>query len=694
MFAVGKTPAVAADAYRLDPVVVTAEKTEQNLQEVPISVTAITAGEIKDSGIKTIQDFSRRVPNLFTANWGMRGNSFVFVRGIGAVNNEPAVGFNVDGVSYMDSRVFDSDLYEIERIEVLRGPQGTLYGKNSLAGVINIITKKPDNEAHFGVEQTLGNYQHFGATAFVRAPIVNDHLFFGVSGSFEKRNGYSENSFLHKDVDHREDYSGRAQLRWTPTDKIDITATVDGEKLHDGVFPLQERHEAQADPHVVSFDYNGMDKREALGGSLRASVDLPWFNVTSITAFRGYDDTTKNDQDFTPFDIMRAREELEDRQFTQELRLSSLKGVAPFKWLAGAYVYHRKRDQLLDLFYGQDAVNWGLTPFTMQNRANADLTTKGAALFGQGTYTLFDKLDVTLGLRYEKEKNEMDYSSRTSTAGIPLPVMDFDHSGSRTDGMFLPKFQVDYRWTDNFMTYAGISRGYRSGSFNTSFMDPSDFSFSPEYSWNYEAGFKSSLFDNRLTINGAIFDIELRDQQVTQVLPNANTVIRNAGKSRNYGFELEASALLPKGFQLDAGYGYTKAEYLRYSDRGTGVDYRGNTPPLAPKYTYTIALQHTLPLVPSFKLLGKEDFLNWVNRFEVQGVGNFYWNDANTLKQAPYELLNLRSSLETDNFSAIFWVNNLTNRKFNSVAFQRDPTTDLAEIGTPRTVGVTLRMEF
>jgi iron complex outermembrane receptor protein len=296
----------------------------------------------------------------------------------------------------------------------------------------------------------------------------------------------------------------------------------------------------------------------------------------------------------------------------------------------------------------------------------------------------------------------MDYVSRYSSGGMPAPYlgMDFSHSGSRTDDVFLPKFQADYRWTENFMTYASVSRGYRSGSFNTTFLDPSDFSFAPEYSWNYEAGFKSTLFDRRLTVNGAVFDIELRDQQVTQVLPNANTVIRNAGKSRIIGFELEGSALLPLGFQLDAGYGYAKAEYLRYSDRdtfGNKVNYAGNTPPLAPQYTFNIALQHTLPVVHSFHMLGKEDYLNWVNRLEVQGIGDFYWNDANTLKQNSYELLNLRSSLETENFAVIFWVNNLTDRKFDVVAFEH-PLVGLSgvatEVGAPRTVGVTLRMEF
>ena len=157
-------PAGAEETYKLDPVLVTAEKRTENVQDVPVSVTAISEQQIKDSGIRSIQDVARQVPNLFIANWGFRGNSYAFIRGIGAVNNDPAIGFYVDDVNYMDSRVFDTNLFDIERIEVLRGPQGTLYGRNSLGGVVNIVTKKPDNEFHYGLEQTVGNENLYETT--------------------------------------------------------------------------------------------------------------------------------------------------------------------------------------------------------------------------------------------------------------------------------------------------------------------------------------------------------------------------------------------------------------------------------------------------------------------------------------------------------------------------------------------------
>ena len=631
-------PAGAEETYKLDPVLVTAEKRTENVQDVPVSVTAISEQQIKDSGIRSIQDVARQVPNLFIANWGFRGNSYAFIRGIGAVNNDPAIGFYVDDVNYMDSRVFDTNLFDIERIEVLRGPQGTLYGRNSLGGVVNIVTKKPDNEFHYGLEQTVGNENLYETTLYMRAPLIKDKLFFGVSGTSEQMDGYNTNDFLDKKVDRRRGLNGRMQLRWMPTDKLDVTANVDGEKVNDGVFPLTDMDQADKNPHHVSYNYEGRDKRDTLGSSLRVAYDAPWFKVTSITAYRGYNDVTRNDQDFTPYDLITAREDIKDRQFTQEFRFASPEGSRPPKWLGGLYLYKKHQDHTLDLNYGQGAADMGMVPMAMTNAADSDIKTYGYAVFGQATYTLFDKLDLTAGLRYEYEKNKLDYAS------------DYD-----------------------------VQRGV---------------AYKPEYSWNYEVGFKSSWFNNRVNFNTSLFYIDLSDQQVTQVLPTANTVIRNAGKSRSMGFEVEASALITEGLLFEGSFGYTDAKYRRYSDKVSGMDYAGNRTPLAPEYTYNLALQYSLPLLESFDFFHKEDSLTWITRAELQGVGKFYWNDANTLKQDPYELVNLRTGLETDNYSITFWAKNVFDKKYNCVAFAFSGSSALAQVGAPRSFGVTFRADF
>ena len=332
----------------------------------------------------------------------------------------------------------------------------------------------------------------------------------------------------------------------------------------------------------------------------------------------------------------------------------------------------------------------GMVPMAMTNAADSDIKTYGYAVFGQATYTLFDKLDLTAGLRYEYEKNKLDYASDYLAGGMVVPGMSSDIRGRKHDDVFLPKAQIAYRWTPDFMTYAGVSRGYRSGGFNTSFLDVSDLAFDPEYSWNYEVGFKSSWFNNRVNFNTSLFYIDLSDKQVTQVLPTANTVIRNAGKSRSMGFEVEASALITEGLLFEGSFGYTDAKYRRYSDKVSGMDYAGNRTPLAPEYTYNLALQYSLPLLESFDFFHKEDSLTWITRAELQGVGKFYWNDANTLKQDPYELVNLR----TDNYSITFWAKNVFDKKYNCVAFAFSGSSALAQVGAPRSFGVTFRADF
>lgn len=671
------------DPLQLDPLLVTAEKRAEDLQDVPASITAIAESQILDSGISSLQDFSHQVPNLFINNWGFRGNSFVFVRGIGAVSNDPAVGFYVDDVNYMDARVFDSNLFDIERIEVLRGPQGTLYGRNSLGGVINIITKKPDNEFHAGVEQKIGNYDLVETDMYIRGPLIEDKLFIGFSGNLEKRDGYSRNDYLGKAGDDRDDKSGRLQLRWTPNDKLNVQASIDGEQINDGAFPITKLSKVDDDPHHFSHNVNGEHERNSVGSSLKVGYEAELLNITSITGFRHYDDNVVNDQDFTAANLYWAKEVIRDNQFSQEFRFTSPTNNGDWKWLGGLYGFHEKKDYYLQMNYP------GFGGVVEDSRS--DLNTFGYAAFGQATYTMFSKLDITGGLRYDYEHSSIDFDRISAPVAInpDLSFNDSTHSNA-----FLPKFQLAYHWTEEVMTYAGISRGYRSGGFNTGFSSVSDASFDPEYSWNYEIGTKTSWFDNRLVLNGAVFYIELDDQQITQLLPSANMVIRNAGESRSMGFELESSVLLAEGLTVEAGFGYTDSEFTKYEDSVAGVNYKGNKTPLAPEHTYNLALQWRKPLMDKCGSIRSKGPLNFFVRGELQGIGNFYWNTSNTIKENAHELVNLRIGLESDHFDLTFWVKNLFDKHYRAVAFEFPGSDPVGQAGDPRTFGLTLNARF
>jgi iron complex outermembrane receptor protein len=319
----------------------------------------------------------------------------------------------------------------------------------------------------------------------------------------------------------------------------------------------------------------------------------------------------------------------------------------------------------------------------VDQHTDSDITTYGLALFGQATYTLFEKVDLTAGLRYDCEESDIDHVMSMTSNGMDLGTASMGESSS--SDAWLPKFQAAYRWDPGVMTYVGVSRGHRSGGFNPAYVDSSDISYDPEYSWNYEIGVKSSWFANRLTLNTALFYIDFEDQQVVQLLPSAGTVIRNAGKSRSMGFEVESKALIYDGLIFEAGFGYTDAVYEDYEDSLAGVDYSDNDTPFAPEYTYNLALQYRRPVVGQWDL-----FL----RSEINGIGPFFWDDANTLEQEAYHLVNLFLGVEHKTIDLVLWARNLFDEQYEAVAFEFPGSDPVGQSGDPLTVGATIRLRL
>ena len=668
------------ETLSLAPLTVTAEKKTQDAQDVASSLTAFSDTDIQDAGITTIQDLSNVVPNLYIANWGIRGTSYVFIRGIGAINNEPAVGFYIDDVGYMDSRAFDTNLFDIERIEVLRGPQGTLYGRNSLAGVVNIVTQKPDNETVAGMTYTAGNYSLHQGSVYLRTPVADDRLFLGLSAGMESRDGYTDNTYLGEDVDDHDALNGRLNLRWTPSEKLDVSLMVDGEHMDDGAFPLGNLYSLRENPHDIAYDYKGDYERDVFGTSLRAACDTSWGRITSITAFRTFEDSASNDQDFTVYPLYTARETIDDDQFTQEIRLASPDDGRDLEWLVGLYGFNKEKDHFLNLNYAAGVV---LPDAAVDQDADSDLSVHGGALFGQATYTLFEKLGLSAGLRYDYEKSEIDHLTTLSSGGSVFSSTAVDDS--EENDAWLPKVQMTYHYTPDLMTYAGVSRGYRSGGFNTAYGDASDIKFESEFTWNYEMGCKSSWFNNRLHVNTSIFFIEIKDQQIVQLLPSADTMIKNAGKSQSTGFEIETKARLYKGLTLEAGFGYADSEFKDHQDTLAGTDYKGNKTPMAPEYTYNLALQYNKAVSDRWDIFF---------RTELNGIGSFYWDDANTLKQDAYQLVNMSLGLESEKVDIVLWARNLFDEAYESVAFEFPGSDPIGQSGDPLTMGITVRFRF
>jgi iron complex outermembrane receptor protein len=371
----------ARKALELETMTVTAQKREENVQEVPVSISVLSDIDIEDAAVLDTEDLIYQIPNLHMVKTESHTPlSPLIVRGLANIIN-PTVGFYVDDVYYLGGS--DTELFDVERIEVLRGPQGTLYGRNTEAGVVNIVTKKPGNQWEGKASAGYGNYNSQNYRASLGGPLIQDKLFFRVSGNYFLSDGYFDNRFTGNDeCDDRDDLNSRALLRWTPTDAWDVTFSTEWQRYRDGYACFAPLDEVRRNPHDVSLDFEGPADQDANGQALRLVYDHEWLTLTSITGFRNWESNDWIDLDFSPADFMRGQFFYEHDTFSQEIRVASAKGSAPLKWLAGTYFFDEERDSEYTYDYRQGYPAWGLPPF--KDYQDSVIDTQGYALFWSG----------------------------------------------------------------------------------------------------------------------------------------------------------------------------------------------------------------------------------------------------------------------------------------------------------------------
>ncbi len=367
----------------LPKIVVNAEKRESDLQAVPSSITAKTEQDIEDSNITSVTELSQYTPNLHIFTWGGRRDTNIFVRGIGpGLFTDPTVGFYVDGVNYTNNGAFDMDLLDIERIEVLRGPQGTLYGGNSLAGVVNITTKKPSNETEGKFSLTADDLSRKRLAANINTPLKKDELFFGFSFSGVKNDGYIDNiSQSFEDFGQRDDITAKTKLRWTPNDQLETIFVVDYENFDGDSYAFGPTAQIRTNPDEINHDFRGVDDRDSIGTSLtvnwKGNIDF-----TSITSWRDWENINSADQDgtSTAASTFHSFSDEKQEQFSQELRWSA--NNSNLSWLGGLYAY--------DSDFETNSVNTFAGGATSPSDATRD--NSGYALFGQVDFFIGDQL--------------------------------------------------------------------------------------------------------------------------------------------------------------------------------------------------------------------------------------------------------------------------------------------------------------
>jgi len=733
--AVGITIPTAALAQTSDTpaaveeVVVTARRVAEPLQRTPVAVTALSSEQLEASQTTNVRDLTLSVPNLtLTGGRGASSLGFAFIRGIGQSDENPATDPGV--AQYVDDvyigRTIGAlfDLNDIASIEVLRGPQGTLYGKNAIGGAIKINSRLPDNQSSINTAISYGNYNDVRAAAGISQPLVQDKLYLRVSAQVHRNDGYMENRLDGDRTNNAKDYSGRAILRYTPTSSLDIWLSVDGTR--DRARPMNGRlvslsAAALASPvSVLSRSIaRGIDIRPGLlapgadpytggsfdiehdpvlgsprpfvdvwGTSLHAAYEAGGMTLKSITAYRRLSAMRLGDVDATAAPYVQTSISSAQHQFSQELDLSGNALSRRFDWLAGLYYFQEQSD-------GETKANLlaAITPNGKTDRFFDQKTDSYAAFLSLG-FKLTEALRLSAGGRYTKETK--DVFTGTTVLNNPAVVLLKPTRRSADFGDFSPRLGLDYQITRDMFAYVSAAKGFKSGGFNggaalSQALDP----VNPEKVWSYESGLRTQWLDHRVTLNLTGFFMDYRDiqEQVfaprTDGVPGVASLVLNAARAHIKGLELETAIKPLSLLTLSGDLGYTDAHYTGRFFNGV-ADLTHNQLPFTPRWTGRVNA-HLVHDVSDHVTSALDVGYSYRSRT--------FYDATNTtaIAQSGYGLLEARAALTFNNgFQVAAFGKNLTNRVYqqNGVDFLSSLGFDIAYFGDPRTYGVELSWKY
>ncbi|WP_311270786.1 TonB-dependent receptor [Sphingobium sp. WCS2017Hpa-17] len=656
-------------------IVVTARQRSESLQQVPDSVTAFSAKTIEEAGIRSIDDVTALMPNISLVDAQDAGTVAISIRGIGQVRNgEAPVALVIDGVQMTSTDMIKQALYDLEQIEVLKGPQGALYGRNAIGGAINITTKRPTNDLEGRVGFDYANGDDRRLSGSLSGAIVPDLLLFRIAADYRKFDGVFHNVTLNRKVDFVEDLNLRGRLILTPTDRLTIDVRGAYGDLDGGAswyIPLPDGQPNNSSIPIQN-DFLGKSPRKTKDASLKIDYEFAPFTLTSVSAYNDTSIDLIEDLDWMPQSILGARQLRGYESFSQEIRLSS-PSSQKLRWTAGAYLLDAKKSIDTTVLISPDPTASELPPSAYiplpVAGADEDILTK--AVYAQINYSATDALELTAALRYDNDK-------RTQTNRLlpgPKREASFDE--------WQPKLSVKYSFSPDSMVYATAARGFRSGGFNPpTGVFPAI--YRPEVADTLEIGTKNSLADRKLTLNAAAFYMRYKDQQVF-VLNVADQGIVNVAKTDIYGFELEAQARPTRNLQLGASLGFIDTKIKDYD--GTAL-FRGNKVPLTYRWSYTLFGQYRVPIADDRALIARIDY---------SGRSGNYWHIDNADRQDAVHLANARLTFDAKSWSIALYATNLFKERYTEEFFAKEfsaGATDIRYPGQPRRYGVAASFNF
>lgn len=711
----------------IDEIVITAERREESLQDTPISVTAFNAESLEALGVANANDMAAFTPNLMTNSTpsGFAG-VVLTMRGVQTedmiVTMEPAVGLYLDGVPVSKGTGSLFEIADLQRMEILRGPQGTLYGRNTIGGAINLITRKPSGEWGARFKGTVGTYETRNAQLTVDVPLVDNDavgkLAMKATLATFNREGYETNVLLGEDLDDRDQSAVHLQLLWEPTEQTSLLYSYDTTRIDENaeafspvaVSPLGALFPTvpYVAPYVVgkrpdSYTLNAPHDRylDADGHSLTITTDVfDGAEFVSITGYREFNQRGGQDIDGSPATLLHSYGYSDYEQWTQEFRLVGSALTDQLDYVLGFYYQQDEGgvmfDTVLDSGFAFDpshAING--VPFT--DRFDSDFDNEVWAVFGQADYHLTEQMTATFGLRYTREHRRMSKIEYIPGMVTIFPAADSSENFSNLS----PVIGLNYEWSDDLMTYLKLSRGYKSGGFNARDVVPVLFEegFDEEKLTAYEIGFKSTLMDQRVILNGAAFYSDYKDHQVNIQVPTAAgfyNYIANAAQADIFGVELEMQARLTPNLDLLASVSWLDTDYSEFRNPVTGADLSHYDFAYAPDYKGYIGLNYTFP---------DTRYGTWSARIDATRQDDIVFGitPSSVAGQDAYSLVNARVTLDriplsasTSNVAVSLWVKNLTDRTYHEYGLDMISALGWAgaHFGDPRTWGMDLTVEF
>ncbi len=686
-------PAFAAEDSALEEVVVTARKRDESFRDVPMTVNVFTEQAIASAGIQKPADFIARVPNMTLVETQNAGNAFVVVRGVSqARNSEPSVAVLVDGVLETNPAEFNKELFDIRQIEVLKGPQGALYGRNAIGGAILINTREPSDHVEGLFRAGLGNGGSVRAQAALSGPIGDgDTLKFRTSLSYSDTDGFLDNVYLHQKADPASEFSGRARLLWKPTADFSADLRFSLNDLSTRALYFVIPRAVEANPFSsfttppdannvtspIQVDNPGTNDRRLYNTSLKLDFQTGLGTLTSVSAWDSTREVLTGDAyDFRPaaksvfFALggadLNQSQYLNLKSWSQEVRLTS-PSTGIVSWIAGAYYVHTKRfistGNMVDT--GQGVYPVYRTPRAGGNNPSATFLADSQdnnawAVFANATVDLSKDWQFDAALRYDQDRREN--TTETPTVFLPDPSARNGEVREHTWSKLQPKATLRYKPADNITLYTSWSRGFRSGGFNqtgvgavanaSNIAGVNDL-FNAEVADTFELGAKGRTEDGRADVGFSLYSTRSRNGYFFVFLAANST--QNLGNldSKLAGFELEVNARPVSWLELHAAYGYTDSKITYMEDPSV----KGNEAPLVSRDTLNLGATVTHPVA---------DGLDAVVRADFQRIGRTWWEPYNTTSRDPVSLLDARAGVKGANWSATAWGRNLTDKKYNA----------------------------